>query len=122
MSMYTQLLDAACTQRPSQRRTQRDVIDEVLRCHGELAEGAGAAGAEDDTVSLMLALELRYDVALMELADVLGIETGPGRFEQPHRERERLVRAIHARGVRLTSFGTFAGSRSGSAPTGVDGP
>ena len=120
MSMYTQLLEAACEQRPARGgASERDAIDQVLRSHGELAERARVnAGVEDDIVSVILALELRYDVALVELAGVLGIDTGPSRFEQPHRERERLVRAFRARGVTLEPAGPFVvAAGSGPAPT-----
>lgn len=118
MSMYTQLLGAACEQRPVRAGTSMgDAIDEVRRCHGELADGLlPKAGATDDTVSVILALELRYDVALVELAGVLDVETGPSRFELPHVERERLVEAFRASGISLELPGPRAGvSGSGSA-------
>ena len=42
MSMYTQLLDAAWQQRPARGGvSERAAIDDVLCCHGELAEGLG---------------------------------------------------------------------------------
>ena len=42
---------------------------------------------DPDAVPVVLAREIGYDVALLELAEVLGIETDPSRFEQPRRAR-----------------------------------
>ena len=102
MSMYTQLLDAAYGQRGPVvvRLTERSALDEVLRCRGQLEEKV-TAGTDPDTVPTFLAREIGYDVALLELAEVLGVETDPSRFEQPRLERARLERAFEDRGVSL---------------------
>jgi hypothetical protein len=99
MSMYTRLLDAALEQRrPRDDEAGRDdALDEVRRCHAELE--AGLPGGDVDTVSAVLALQVGYDVALVELAEVMGIDSGPSRFEQPERERERLRTALRDRGI-----------------------
>jgi hypothetical protein len=95
MSMYTELLDAAKGRRAPVvvRPTERRAIDEVLRCRGRLEEDVPAA-TDPDTVPTVLAREIGYDVALLELAEVLGIETDPSRFEQPKQERARPERAF----------------------------
>ena len=99
MSMYTQLLDAAIEQRsPRDDEAGRDdALDEVRRCYAELE--AGLPGGDVDTVSAVLALQVGYDVALVELAAVMGIASGPSRFEQPERERERLRTALRDLGI-----------------------
>ena len=56
---------------------------------------------DPDAVPTVPAREIGYDVALLELAGVLGIETGPSRFEQPRQERAQLERALCDRGITL---------------------
>ena len=58
-----------------------------------------------DTVPAVLALQIGYDVALLELAATVGIESGPSRFEQPERERDRLCHALHDMGIELDVTG-----------------
>ncbi len=102
MSMYTELLDAAYGQRGpvAVRPTERRALDEVQRCRGQLEEDI-PAGTDPDTVPTVLAREIGYDVALLELAELLGVETHPSRFEQPRHERARLEQAFRDRGVTL---------------------
>lgn len=99
MSMYTQLLEAAFAQRPAPGpgATEQDAHEEVLRSRGELQRGV-PVGTEPDTVPVALALQIGYDVALLDLARLVGIDTEPERFEQPQQERERLERALGALG------------------------
>jgi hypothetical protein len=97
--MYTQLLDVAYGEPARVEPSAPSAIDELVRCRGEL-DGAPADG-EPDHVPATLAREIGYDVALLHLAGVLGIETDPSRFEQPWRERERLELAFRARGISL---------------------
>jgi hypothetical protein len=42
----------------------------------------------------LLAAELAYDRALINLSLLIGIDAGPERFEVPGRERDRLHRAV----------------------------
>jgi hypothetical protein len=100
MSMYTQLLDAALgQQRPAiDGASEPGAVDEVLRCRRALEEGVPTDG-DSDVVPIVLALQVAYDVALLDLARVVGIETDPSRFEQPQLERERLERALGALGI-----------------------
>jgi hypothetical protein len=101
MSMYTQLLDAALEQRrprdPDPSRSH--AVEAVRRCREELERGAPEQGI--DTVPAVLALQIGYDVALLELAEVVGIDSGPSRFEQPERERDRLRHALYDMGIDL---------------------
>ena len=102
MSMYTQLLDAAIGQHqpPVEGTSESSALDEVLRCRHDLEHAAPEAG-DPDTVPVVLAQQVAYDVALLELALVVGIDSGPSHFEQPQLERERLERAFGALGFNL---------------------
>jgi hypothetical protein len=72
----------------------------VRRCREELEFGV-PNDDHADAVPAVLALQIGYDVALLELAAAVGIETEPSRFEQPERERDRLRQALRARGISL---------------------
>jgi hypothetical protein len=101
MSMYTQLLDAALHQVPIDGPgEERVAVAEVQRCRNRLERGA--ADVEPDTVPAALALQIGYDVALLRLAGLIGIESDPSRFDRPHSERTRLEGALAERGI---SFG-----------------
>lgn len=114
--MYTQLLDAALEQRPARDETvsRNEAVERVRRCGEELEIGV-PRGDQLDAVPAVLALQIGYDVALLELAAVVGIESGPNRFEQPERERDRLRQALNDRGVSLDAM---AGSDAGGAEPG----
>jgi hypothetical protein len=100
MSMYTQLLDAAVGQRGpvGVHPTRRSALDALRRSRGELDEGIPPA-TDPDAVPVVLAREIAYDVALLELAEVMGLEPDLHRFEQPQQERARLESALQDRGV-----------------------
>ena len=102
MSMYTQLLDAACVHhaRPGGRVTRGVAMAEVIRCRDELDEGV-PPGEDPDGVPAVLALQIGYDVALIELARVVGVDTDASRFDQPQRERDRLQQAFNELGIDL---------------------
>ena len=72
--------------------SERGALDEVLRCRAELESAPPAT--DPDTVPVVLALEVAYDVALLELARLVGVESDPDRFEQPQLERARLEGAL----------------------------
>jgi hypothetical protein len=101
MSMYAQLLDAALEQRPPREPdpSRNHAVEEVRRCREELE--LGVPHHNIDTVPSVLALQIGYDVALLELAEAVGIESGPSRFDQPERERDRLRRALNDIGIDL---------------------
>jgi hypothetical protein len=116
VSMYTQLLDAAIGQYqpPDEGAGEALALDEVLRCRRALEEGIPPDG-DADMVPVVLALQIAYDVALLELAGMVGVDTDPSRFEQPQLERERLERAIGALGMSLEAVAD--GNRSASERT-----
>ncbi len=100
MSMYTQLLDAALHELPIDGSVEERVaVAEVQRCRSQL-EG-GTADVDPDTVAAALSLQIGYDVALLRLAGLIGIESDPSRFDRPHCERTRLEGALAERGIFL---------------------
>jgi hypothetical protein len=100
MSMYTQLLDAALEQRsPREPESRSHAVEALRRCREELELGVPEHSV--DIVPEVLALQIDYDVALLELAGVVGIESAPSRFEQPERERDRLQRALYDIGINV---------------------
>jgi hypothetical protein len=104
MSMYTQLLDAALHQVPINGSGQKRVaVAEVQRCRSQLQRGA--EDVDPDTLSAALALQIGYDVALLRLAGLIGIESDPSRFERPQYERARLEGALAERGISLGDNG-----------------
>jgi hypothetical protein len=118
MSMYTQLLDAALEQRPPREDSvsRTAAVEEVRRCRDELEVGVPRRD-ELDAVPAVLALQIGYDVALLELAAVVGIETGPYRFEQPERERDRLRQALNDVGIRLDTLADADSRRDADSPS-----
>jgi tetrahydromethanopterin S-methyltransferase subunit G len=100
MSMYTHLLDAALEQRPTRAPDPNPnrAVEEVRRRRDELERGVQAHNPD---VPAVLALQIGYDVALLELAAVVGIESGSSWFDQPERERDRLLHVLHDMGIDL---------------------
>jgi hypothetical protein len=80
--------------------TRGVAMAEVIRCRDELDEGV-APGDDPDAVPAVLALQIGYDVALIELAQVVGVDTDASRFDQPQRERDRLEQAFNDLGIDL---------------------
>jgi hypothetical protein len=102
MSMYTQLLEAAFGQRPAPAAgaTEQSALEEVLRCRRELEED-DPPDTDPYAVPVALALQIGYDVALLDLAKAVGIDTDPSSFEQPQQERERIEEALQELGYSL---------------------
>jgi hypothetical protein len=75
-------------------------VDELHRARTELSK-VDHVGADTETVPILLALEIGYDIALLEVAQRNGVQSDPSRFEQPQQERERLERALRDRGISL---------------------
>jgi hypothetical protein len=100
MSMYTQLLDAAVGQRgPDAPLTTKHGALDALRHRRRDLIGGVLPATDPDAVPVMLAREIAYDLALLELAELMGIGTDLLRFEQPWQERARLEEALRERGV-----------------------
>jgi hypothetical protein len=103
MSMYTELLDAALHQVPIDGlgEEERGAVAEAQRCRSQLERGA--ADVDPDMVSAALALQIAYDVALLRLAGLVGIESDPYRFDRPYDERTRLEGELTQRGISLAT-------------------
>ena len=119
MSMYTHLLDAAFEQRGPVlvRPTEHSALDAVRRCRGS-SRGTRRPPTDPDAVPVVLAREISYDVALLELAEVLGIETDPSRFEQPRHERARLEQLFSDLGIALQPLPDTEDADAGPGPDG----
>jgi hypothetical protein len=102
MSMYTQLLQAAIGEHPAgpPEATTTHAVAEVRRCRVEVGRSV-SAGIDPDAVPVELAQQIGYDVALLRLAAMLGVESDPSRFEQPQLERARLEAMFNELGVNL---------------------
>jgi hypothetical protein len=102
MSMYTQLLTDALEQkrRTVESEDRRVALDEARRCRRDLDDNV-PPGMEPDRLPVVLARQIGYDVALLQLAQRFGIETDPNRFDRPGSERVRLEALLNDRGVRI---------------------
>jgi len=104
MSMYTQLLDAALHQLSVVGSSQEDVVlAEVQRYRSQLERAT--PDVDPDTVSAALASQIGYDVALLRLAELFGIDSDPSRFDRPQLERTRLEAALVERGISFSQNG-----------------
>jgi hypothetical protein len=114
MSMYTHLLDAAFEQRGPVlvRLSENNALNTVRRCLSELARDTPHA-TDPDAVPVVLSREISYDVALLELAEVLGVESDPSRFEQPRHERARLEQLFSDLGIKLQALPDTENATSG---------
>ena len=102
MSMYTQLLGAALGDRvPFVAESTRTAAVAEARRRRHNLEARMTAGTTPDPIPVVLALQVGYDVALLELAAIVGIDSGPGRFEPAERERARLEAALGDLGIDL---------------------
>ena len=103
MSMYTQLLDAALRQLSIDGSGEDVAVAEVQRYRTQLERAT--PDIDPDTVSAALALQIGYDVALLRLAELIGIDSDPSRFDRPQLERTRLEDAFAERGISLNQSG-----------------
>jgi hypothetical protein len=103
MSMYRDLL-AVAVQAGDWGEDGRPSSDVLLAhladCRERLAAQGPGAGPLPGVVG-DLALQLEYDLTLMQLCIVVGVDHDIERFDQPVFERQRLERALHDQGVDL---------------------
>jgi hypothetical protein len=101
-SIYVDLLEAALGQRervegpPSIGGASQELVRTRRQMQGN---GRSAPGA--DRVTLTLARQVAYDIALIRCARCLGIDGDPDRFTRPLDERLRLEHALRSRGMSL---------------------
>jgi len=96
--MYTQLLGFALDEHDDSDLPLAvgALRAELLRCRLRLLAEASSSDAIRTVTD-----QLAYDVALVGLAERLGIAWELGHFDQPVRERHSLERAVVARGIPL---------------------
>jgi hypothetical protein len=100
--MYAELLDAAFSERlrsgPPGATGER--LAELLRCRSQLTTSTPS----NNRVAGAVADQLAYDLALIELAQGVGVDCDPLLFDQPLRERQRLEQALVSWGVPLNDL------------------
>jgi len=101
MSMYTQILEAALSERrqPAVAPTAAEALVALIHCHARLGS-SGSLERGLDWSSTALANQVAYDIALIDLARSVGIACDSGTFDQPERRRDELKRDLVSRGIR----------------------
>jgi hypothetical protein len=96
--MYATFLELALNKTaPSDRTpTTGEALTKLHQCRSRLAASSGWHGTPE-----ALADELNYDVALVSLAHLLGINVDVQAFARPLIERSRLEEAIVATGFEM---------------------
>jgi hypothetical protein len=106
MSMYSELLVASLRSTDPARdgagTTEAALLSELAACRRDLTRAlpADAAGGGVDA-SADIARQVDYDLALIRLCRLRGIDCDPARFTRPLVERRRLEDALVAAGVEL---------------------
>lgn len=102
MSIYSQLLSAALAQTDGSDdvSTTGGALAKLLACRAKL-EVQPSARTGSDWAAAAVAAQLAYDMALVTLSRRLDIEFDLNNFDQRQLERNRLERALEARGVAL---------------------
>jgi hypothetical protein len=107
VSMYSQLLLAALEVEESSEGepTARRTLVDLLRCRRQL-EGGEWIHAGIERVPDTLTKQLAYDVTLIKLARILGIECDADEFDRPETGRTRLEAILSTPGVSLNEIET----------------
>jgi predicted nucleic acid-binding protein len=102
MSMYTDILHKAFERRPKAvgPPVVSDAVKEVLDRRSRLAVTRSPKRAAGWAANA-LANQVAYDVALIELAQSVGLACDPSTFDQPELRRNEVDRELAARGVHL---------------------
>ena len=80
--------------------TPSEALVQMLLCRSQLHQRDGDPDESGGAASA-LGEELDYDISLLRLARLLGIEVDVQAFSQPSLERSRLEEAIETHGIRL---------------------
>jgi hypothetical protein len=105
MSMYTHLLETALARRPEpdgQDRTS-SLLDELERSRRRLHTPMPAEHSAE-RVPAAVADQLSYDIALVELSQLAGIDVDLAAFGHPERARAFLERSLMVRGLLPRDF------------------
>lgn len=99
MSMYTHLLVAAFDER---RHTYAEpTTDDALAAFHHCRDRLQSWETEADWTSTVLADQVAYDIALIDLARSVGIDCGIDTFDQPERRRIEVGRELASRGIHI---------------------
>ncbi len=107
MSMYQRFLGLALDESSDvdDGLTAGEAVADVLLCRRQLhVRDDGPDGSSG--IASALGEELDYDIALLRLARLLGIQVDLQAFDRPQAERTRLEEAIEAHGIRLDELDT----------------
>jgi hypothetical protein len=104
MSMYTQLLGTALESHSSSPKeaTSGQALADLLHSRKRLKE---ASRHGSNWASAVVADELAYDIALIELARLVGVECEVGEFDQPRDGRAHLEERLEFQGMFLGKLG-----------------
>lgn len=106
MSMYSELLAASYERMEldDQRAREEHLLEELNECRARLAGSAGE-GVSDEAAQPDafggIAREIDYDLALIRICRLHGIDSRPALFTRPLEERRRLEQALEAAGIPL---------------------
>jgi hypothetical protein len=111
MSMYTYILDAALRERsePDTPLTTNEAVAIVLDCRRYLGSIA-SSGWSGDWGSSALSNQVAYDLALIDLARLVGIDCEATSFDQPQQRRIELERKLISRGLEFDELDQKASS------------
>lgn len=109
--MYSELLAVAYRAAPGRHeelegeRLERVLRHELAECRRQLSAhagtGRGRPAVSDPPVDI--ARQIDYDLALIRLCRVHGIECDPASFTRPYAERHRLEEALAMAGVEVSA-------------------
>ena|ERR1700733_15670398 len=118
MSIYAQLLGTALGERGSSTvgPSAPEALAELLRSRSGLYERGGSHGGPHWATDAV-ANELSYDVALIRLAWLLGIECEIKDFDRPGDGRARIELSLTSRGVQIGNLD----SQTPAAPSNGEG-
>ena len=85
--------------------TSGEALVQLLLCRSQLHQRSDDPDRSSGAASA-LGEELDYDISLLRLARLLGIEVDVQAFSQPSIERSRLEDAIESHGIRLDELDT----------------
>jgi hypothetical protein len=108
--MYTHILEAALRERsqPDAGMTTDEALTVLCKCRQHLDSMVSERGM--DWSSAALANQVAYDLALIDLAGCVGLDSDPSSFDQPEHRRMELEREVTSRGIRLDELDQRASS------------
>jgi hypothetical protein len=111
MSIYAQLLNDALSQSHSDEvPTAAETLTQLLKARNRLGANLSSY-PKSEWAPAAVADQVAYDIALIELARLLGIEVSLARFSRPEHERTQLERAVVSRGIPLDEIEVPTGAR-----------